>query len=1420
MTKNLIEGWYTMKPIDKERYQQRDGLEGPFQTKAGKVVYYDPREGSYYDPDTDMYLSYDEWRELNESCVYTVEYTSQSGKCVPMSHKTFEIFSEAVAFGKAGVAGGSYRSFEVYEQVELDESWSDGINSRTAHVHARTAAQYRNKAKDAASIAKRYEKGSPEHSKYMAAHHSAMAKSIKSSYHGGEYPNMAISKRDHKEEMDKAKEYKSSMSEQVELDENLRAGVDFDLASKEYKGYVLGGEDDSDEDRRATLWGVYKAMGDGTYQQVGSVKDPKSNGKYSVSAYSSGVPYEQFKWTVDNYLSAGQTVSESITGMKKAVIAMIKNGASKAEVKKRYPQLQDSDVDGFFKQNKVTEASVESNTSAESFKLKVTNPATGNSEMQEFNSESALKDYAARSKQKGLKVSRVKSQATNEADSVQDLAIQAIQSKLKKAKVSYRDPNAKTAREEDRIAKMLAAKAKKKNESAELDEANTSYEKDMDHDKAVVIRGVKGVKSTPFRKKFKNMAAYSKWSDTEAASDYEVHDVMNEAYINTNMDAIQVLGNLRKISKSIELGQSSYSGNLAGEYANNVWDVYNFIEAKTKGFQNIDNNAKAAVDAMMQLRKVAKGMEREPGSGSNAQFANQVVNTLYPVMQYLDSIKEESVKVAEAAVRTGSYKAYNIVEANVPGSPYNDMDRETRQLYQNLLYHGGGGSWTAQKAAQAEKNRATLAASADYHTYTKEDVKADSSAASEKYKEVAALFNKEKAAGTTGRWPGRKLMALKKAGDMLSDLPRYFETQWYGVTGYGARWDGKEPWDGMDDKRKAGIVRSQMQIKKKKEAVNELMAKIGLDPIQFTNMGVWRSDEGKKMNESYQDEMKKIMGAIDAARAAMPALQADGDMRKVAALKAEVEDIIYAVNKGGNTDMHIAKIHELLSSNVAEAALGNSNELRREVVAIFQELAAKLNSGEDITDDIVDELGDLHNDVLRSKDPELKYWYKRVRTIEPSRWKEALSKASRVLALSESKSPAYDKDTVDSIKKKSAMNEDISQDAHHMQQDHEVQMARSDLYKTANYAIKLHSLLKGVSEAEGIEGWMQAKITKAADYLGSVFHALEYDMIEKSAPVMPTMESPQPVAEAMRLDRDNLIHADADAQQFAKHYRAGMAGDYRAGGPSDKDTANSEKFHEIYDYEHTRSGFAGSGTTVYTNRKTGEQFEVDRNPNGKGFYGTDHYVSVVKNLGEAVAKIACVKCDEVSTAAAWKNNNGFCPKCKTSSQGVAESSDYAKRRKAADDEYYGKKKPTPAAKTVVKTDYQKRRETNEAASFKLKVTNPATGNSETQEFNSETALKDYTARAKQRGLKVSRVKSEVANEANATLGGAVNRAEKSRQSAIRKAKAWMKRTGKSAADAAKEFDLFKSDIAKLEETTAGGIAAVVMPMGRIQKRKK
>jgi len=77
---------------------------------------------------------------------------------------------------------------------------------------------------------------------------------------------------------------------------------------------------------------------------------------------------------------------------------------------------------------------------------------------------------------------------------------------------------------------------------------------------------------------------------------------------------------------------------------------------------------------------------------------------------------------------------------------------------------------------------------------------------------------------------------------------------------------------------------------------------------------------------------------------------------------------------------------------------------------------------------------------------------------------------------------------------KNKTNEGLGELADVAERDHEVQMARADLYKIAKYAIKLHDMLKTVSEAEGIEGWQQSKITKAADYMGSVYHALDYDM--------------------------------------------------------------------------------------------------------------------------------------------------------------------------------------------------------------------------------------------------------------------------------------------------------------------------------------
>lgn len=52
---------YTLPSIDRNRYTEIKGLEGPFMFKSGKVLYYDPLVGKYYDRDTDFYLSDEEF---------------------------------------------------------------------------------------------------------------------------------------------------------------------------------------------------------------------------------------------------------------------------------------------------------------------------------------------------------------------------------------------------------------------------------------------------------------------------------------------------------------------------------------------------------------------------------------------------------------------------------------------------------------------------------------------------------------------------------------------------------------------------------------------------------------------------------------------------------------------------------------------------------------------------------------------------------------------------------------------------------------------------------------------------------------------------------------------------------------------------------------------------------------------------------------------------------------------------------------------------------------------------------------------------------------------------------------------------------------------------------------------------------------
>ena len=55
-------------PQFRAQFEARDGLEGPFFYDGNRVLYYCNKRGQYLNPQTDMFLTYDEY------CHFTGEY--------------------------------------------------------------------------------------------------------------------------------------------------------------------------------------------------------------------------------------------------------------------------------------------------------------------------------------------------------------------------------------------------------------------------------------------------------------------------------------------------------------------------------------------------------------------------------------------------------------------------------------------------------------------------------------------------------------------------------------------------------------------------------------------------------------------------------------------------------------------------------------------------------------------------------------------------------------------------------------------------------------------------------------------------------------------------------------------------------------------------------------------------------------------------------------------------------------------------------------------------------------------------------------------------------------------------------------------------------------------------------------------------
>ena len=70
-------------------------------------------------------------------------------------------------------------------------------------------------------------------------------------------------------------------------------------------------------------------------------------------------------------------------------------------------------------------------------------------------------------------------------------------------------------------------------------------------------------------------------------------------------------------------------------------------------------------------------------------------------------------------------------------------------------------------------------------------------------------------------------------------------------------------------------------------------------------------------------------------------------------------------------------------------------------------------------------------------------------------------------------------------------------------EDHEIQMASSELESIAKNAVRLLALVRKYSEQQGLDAWQQSKITKAADYLNSVLQAVSGEQTSLEGVGMP-----------------------------------------------------------------------------------------------------------------------------------------------------------------------------------------------------------------------------------------------------------------------------------------------------------------------------
>lgn len=169
--------------------------------------------------------------------------------------------------------------------------------------------------------------------------------------------------------------------------------------------------------------------------------------------------------------------------------------------------------------------------------------------------------------------------------------------------------------------------------------------------------------------------------------------------------------------------------------------------------------------------------------------------------------------------------------------------------------------------------------------------------------------------------------------------------------------------------------------------------------------------------------------------------------------------------------------------------------------------------------------------------------------------------------------------------------------------DREGAMAKADLYKLANYSLKM---FKKLQDEDQLEGWVQAKITKAADYVASVYHYLEYEM--KISEYGEQLNNAEMMSEGRKQEIKTKL---VEAKEKIKALKMAQA----------EKQKNSEKPKKVKEGmfggdEHACETCGGSGKVMSPERKIPEELKnkVEKyNRRAKAFTAASHRIDRNKN---------------------------------------------------------------------------------------------------------------------------------------------------------------------------------------------------------------